>query len=52
MNNPVEPVQAHAVQEQFGRVVQNMRRVILGKDEVIARVLWAVAAQGAPPSLA
>ena len=31
---------------QYAAVVSNMRRVILGKDEVIERLLWAVAAQG------
>lgn len=46
MNQPVEPIRAPQIQDQFARVVANMRRVILGKDEVIARVLWAVAAQG------
>ncbi len=32
--------------EQFRRVHQNMRQVILGKDEVIERMLWAIAASG------
>jgi len=32
--------------EQFQKVAANIRKVILGKDEVIARLLWAVAAQG------
>jgi MoxR-like ATPase len=35
-----------AIPEQFQRVAANIRKVILGKDEVIARLLWAVAAQG------
>lgn len=34
------------IPEQFQRVLSNIRRVLLGKDEVIARLLWAVAAQG------
>jgi len=34
------------IPEQFQRVAANIRKVILGKDEVIARLLWAVAAQG------
>ncbi|AKV04623.1 MoxR-like ATPase [Labilithrix luteola] len=34
------------IPEQFHRVAANIRRVILGKDEVVARLLWAVAAQG------
>lgn len=34
------------IPEQFQRVAANIRRVILGKDEVVARLLWAVAAQG------
>ena len=32
--------------EEVAKVMGNMRRVILGKDDVIERVLWAVAAQG------
>jgi MoxR-like ATPase len=32
--------------EQFRRVHQNIRQVILGKDEVIERMLWAIAASG------
>ena len=39
---PIDP----AIPEQFHKVAANIRRVILGKDEVIARLLWAVAAQG------
>jgi MoxR-like ATPase len=35
-----------SIPEQFQRVAANIRKVILGKDEVIARLLWAVAAQG------
>jgi MoxR-like ATPase len=31
---------------QYASVLGNIRRVILGKDEVIERLLWAVAAQG------
>ena len=34
------------IPEQFQKVAASIRRVILGKDEVIARLLWAVAAQG------
>lgn len=34
------------IAEQFQRVASSMRRVILGKDDVIARLLWAVAARG------
>ena len=34
------------IPDQFQRVAANIRKVILGKDEVIARLLWAVAAQG------
>ena len=34
------------IPEQFQKVAANIRKVILGKDEVIARLLWAVAAQG------
>jgi MoxR-like ATPase len=33
-------------QEQFRAVLDSMRKVIMGKDEVIIRILWAVAAQG------
>ncbi|MCA9590223.1 MAG: MoxR family ATPase [Myxococcales bacterium] len=32
--------------EQFRMVTANIRKVILGKDDVVARLLWAVAAQG------
>ncbi len=35
-----------AIPEQFQKVAASIRNVILGKDEVIARLLWAVAAQG------
>ncbi|MFO0671990.1 MAG: MoxR family ATPase [Polyangiaceae bacterium] len=31
---------------QYAAVLGNIRRVIMGKDEVIARLLWSVAAQG------
>jgi MoxR-like ATPase len=34
------------IPEQFQKVAGNIRKVILGKDDVIARLLWAVAAQG------
>lgn len=34
------------IPEQFQKVAANIRRIIMGKDEVIARLLWAVAAQG------
>jgi MoxR-like ATPase len=34
------------IPEQFQRVAANIRKIIMGKDEVIARLLWAVAAQG------
>lgn len=34
------------IPEQFHKVAANIRRIIMGKDEVIARLLWAVAAQG------
>src|SRR5215813_11987568 len=34
------------IPEQFHKVASNIRKVILGKDDVIARLLWAVAAQG------
>jgi MoxR-like ATPase len=34
------------IPEQFQKVSGSIRKVILGKDEVIARLLWAVAAQG------
>ncbi len=33
-------------EEQFQRVLGNVRKVILGKDDVITRVLWCAAAQG------
>ena len=35
-----------AIPEQFQKVAANIRKIIMGKDEVIARLLWAVAAQG------
>jgi MoxR-like ATPase len=38
--------QAAQVAEQARRVHQNIRQVILGKDEVIEKLLWAVAAGG------
>ena len=34
------------IPEQFQRVAANIRKIIMGKDEVIARLLWSVAAQG------
>ena len=34
------------IPEQFQKVAANIRRIIMGKDEVIARLLWLVAAQG------
>jgi MoxR-like ATPase len=34
------------IPEQFQKVAASIRKVIMGKDEVIARLLWAVAAQG------
>jgi len=34
------------IPEQFQRVAANIRKIIMGKDEVIARLLWAIAAQG------
>jgi MoxR-like ATPase len=37
---------AARIQDQFRQVLGNIRKVILGKDDVIERVLWAVAAQG------
>ena len=44
--NQAPPQEANAsIQEQFARVAGNMRKVILGKDEVIARLLWCVAAK-------
>jgi MoxR-like ATPase len=38
--------QAQSVAEQARRVHGNIRQVILGKDEVIEKMLWAVAAGG------
>ncbi len=35
-----------AVRAQFDRVMENVRRVIVGKDDVVARVLVAMAARG------
>lgn len=43
---PPAPEAARIYQDQFRAVLDNIRRVILGKDEVIVRLLWAVAAQG------
>jgi len=40
-----EAVDPH-IPEQFHKVAASIRRVIMGKDEVIARLLWSVAAQG------
>ena len=34
------------IPEQFQRVAANIRKIIMGKDEVVARLLWAIAAQG------
>ena len=34
------------IPEQFQRVAANIRKIIMGKDEVVARLLWALAAQG------
>jgi MoxR-like ATPase len=42
MSEQVDP----KIPEQFQKVAANIRKVILGKDDVIARLLWAVAAQG------
>lgn len=41
----LEAVDPH-IPEQFQKVAANIRKIIMGKDEVIARLLWAVAAQG------
>ena len=59
MTNPVNPPMTSSaamqsapmaidpqIPEQFQRVAANIRKIIMGKDEVIARLLWAVAAQG------
>jgi MoxR-like ATPase len=50
MSQNIQPAAPQAVDpiipEQFQKVAANIRRVILGKDEVIARLLWSVAAQG------
>ncbi len=43
---PVPAFDAPRLRGQFHAVLESMRRVILGKDEVIARVLWTVAAGG------
>src|SRR5579871_2480971 len=46
-NQPAAPENVDPrIPEQFQRVSQSIRKVIMGKDEVIARLLWAVAAQG------
>ena len=37
------------IPEQFQKVAANIRKIIMGKDEVIARLLWAVAARARPP---
>jgi MoxR-like ATPase len=42
MSEAVDP----KIPEQFQKVAANIRKVIMGKDDVIARLLWAVAAQG------
>ncbi len=34
------------IPQQFQKVAANIRKIIMGKDEVIARLLWSVAAQG------
>ena len=34
------------IPQQFHKVAANIRKIIMGKDEVIARLLWSVAAQG------
>jgi len=59
MTNPVNPHMTSSaamqsapmaidpqIPEQFQKVAANIRKIIMGKDEVIARLLWAVAAQG------
>ncbi len=44
---PASPAfDASHLQQQFRAVMGSMRSVILGKDDVIARVLWCVAASG------
>jgi len=45
MQNAPEAIDPQ-IPEQFQKVAANIRRIIMGKDEVIARLLWAVAAQG------
>jgi MoxR-like ATPase len=44
-NSPVTAIDPQ-IPEQFQKVAANIRKIIMGKDEVIARLLWAVAAQG------
>jgi MoxR-like ATPase len=44
--SPQMNAEAQALAAQFHAVMNNIRKIILGKDEVIARLLWAVAAQG------
>jgi MoxR-like ATPase len=46
MPMPDRPTAKTPYEEQFERVLANIRKVILGKDEVITRVLWCAAAQG------
>src|SRR3954453_10638348 len=46
-NTPASPEAIDPqIPEQFQKVAANIRKIIMGKDEVIARLLWAVAAQG------
>ena len=40
-----EAIDPH-IPEQFQKVAANIRKIIMGKDDVIARLLWSVAAQG------
>ena len=47
MTMPTAPaIDPNLLRAQFRAVLESMRKVILGKDDVIARVLWAVAAGG------
>lgn len=46
MNQPAGGAVDPVIPQQFQLVTANIRKVILGKDEVVARLLWAVAAQG------
>jgi MoxR-like ATPase len=45
MPSAPEAIDPH-IPEQFQKVAANIRKIIMGKDEVIARLLWSVAAQG------